>query len=917
MTSQPTSTYWVVPQTLSTVLETELVNRMTEVLMNAMEQGATEFNGSRSEPADYFDEIIREFQCVEYNNKDAFGVFKGGSFVELNHKMINRLKGLIADIDKQLKIYISRSGQDLVREFVGLMFDHDKFQSHITVDWMEAMVKVGMREGTNKPLIHKLFKAILTYIGVLLSGEYEFDTAKLEEGLLGMSNYKPVSISSRSRSRSISTKSEPPKPKRVVRRDPSEIDISDDEDDDRDHYRGTPDEDRSDNIGSMIKDCNCRDKYCHHEYPRYTVNKKDQKYLKKRVMVDGELIPINLDLFNPSDPFVFKHFTDCYKGCYIGHKTELKDTWFYYDMARVLAILHRGTDRAIVKASVTGRTEGIEKIRLSELDSFNDIDLIITTHGDDGFEYKPLAFTKAFAMGKSEIIPKCVDLKLEPYLERPDNSMEVLNVSRSFARKIVDFVSPQVTKYFNSFLKRHFCSFKDYAATTEYKLKFLKSWIAKPFIDIKNPRTNILMVIIGEGGDGKTTLADLISKLYGSHMSTTLQSTERILGKFNSELMNKYFVVCDDAAKVGEGSGVSHTAFVKIKTMIAGETVKIELKGKDVVTARNCMNFMFTSNDPRPVIISDSGFMRRIAVYRSNADGRTSDSVYWSEVNRFFYGSIVVDGEVVFVGVDNITHRDETVLDHLFTYLVKFREYEKPSDIIEIKAFANIIPQTNDYINLSIATGSLVHRFKTMMASGMFKKWFKRMRNTDNEPMERTVDGKKVWVIRSSALWALYQHYSVRTANTEFTKDTKAATFYQKTGGLFHEGPTICGKANVTTRIIPDTWNCDSAHDIDDPEFDPPEDNTDDVRGHHRTKIIGMVDPESISKNYKINKPNKGKDEYVEPEFAAHEDPESEYSMARARSETREEASQIDTSESSVSRVPSERKRVSRSRSRQ
>ena len=907
MTSQPTSTYWVVPQTLSTVLETELVNRMTEVLMNAMEQGATEFNGSRSEPADYFDEIIREFQCVEYNNKDTFGVFKGGSFVELNHKTINRLKGLIADIDKQLKIYISRSGQDLVREFVGLMFDHDKFQSHITVDWMEAMVKVGMREGTNKPLIHKLFKAILTYIGVLLSGEYEFDTAKLEEGLLGMSNYKPVSISSRSRSRSISTKSEPPKPKRVVRKDPSDIYISDD-DDDKPYAHRTP---KKGGLSSMIKDCHCKDKHCHHEYPRYEFHKKT-----KRLTLKPSEIELSLDLFNPGDTYNLNDFTVEYAEGYIPGGSEIEDTWFYYDLLRVLVVVRDAPDKVVAKTS--SKTQGGIKIStLTAFDSLNSTFLFVEIYDSSRKEmvYERFPHWNIFKLGLAKILPRATSITVEPYIGYPDNSDGSVNISKGFLHKIVDKVSPQVIKFFDEFIDNHFCSFKDYAASRSYKKKFIKSWIARPLMDMKDPRSNILLVLIGDAATGKTSLAVLLQNIYGPHLSVSLNSTLDITGKFNSSLMNKYFVVCDDAESVDKTNKVATASFGKIKTLISSETINIEMKGKDQISLPNCANFLFTSNDPKPVGISDPGFARRIAVFRSNGNGHTGDEPYWKHMRDFFYESIVVDGMVEYVGKENITPSDETVLDHLFTYLVQFEKYEAPEDIVKINATAAIIPQTNDYINISAGTGSLVNRFKFMMTAGMFKKWLKRAKHTDNAPFKQTIDGKEVWVMRSGAIWSLYTHYLKRTGNISFAPATKAV-FDQQIGGGFFEGNRV---KNIRTRIIPSTWDMRSEHDIDDEEFNPPDEEDKLATKRHRNVTVHNIEARAFSKRYVPKQDPKE----VEKD-GGYIDPESEYCKSRDDTEAQEESeeaegesTQIDTSEPSVSRAPSERKRVSRSRSRQ
>jgi hypothetical protein len=98
------------------------------------------------------------------------------------------------------------------------------------------------------------------------------------------------------------------------------------------------------------------------------------------------------------------------------------------------------------------------------------------------------------------------------------------------------------------------------------------------------------IVMIGERGDGKGTIASIFGKLFGRHGAQVTQQSQ-LVGKFNSHLEDKVFVFADEATwggdKIGEGV---------LKTMITEDSRVVERKGKDAYVVRNCCGYMIASN---------------------------------------------------------------------------------------------------------------------------------------------------------------------------------------------------------------------------------------------------------------------------------------------------------------------------------
>ena len=157
------------------------------------------------------------------------------------------------------------------------------------------------------------------------------------------------------------------------------------------------------------------------------------------------------------------------------------------------------------------------------------------------------------------------------------------------------------------------------------------------------------IVMIGERGDGKGTIASIYGRLFGEgFMSVTHQN--QLVGKFNSHLENKVLVYADEATwggdKVGEGM---------LKTMITDERRVIERKGQEAYTVDNCCAYMIASNHEWVVPV---GRMERRFFISKMRGGHAGDIDYFDGIRR----SMLEEGglEVMLRGLSRLWEcRDE------------------------------------------------------------------------------------------------------------------------------------------------------------------------------------------------------------------------------------------------------------------
>jgi len=131
------------------------------------------------------------------------------------------------------------------------------------------------------------------------------------------------------------------------------------------------------------------------------------------------------------------------------------------------------------------------------------------------------------------------------------------------------------------------------------------------------------VVLIGERGDGKSTVFKLLGRLFGRHyMSVT--NPRQLLGNFNAHMMDKVLVLADEAIWGGDKTNEGI-----LKTMISEDRRVVEIKGKDAFEVDNCTAYGICSNNDWVVPVGRAE--RRFLILRTKGDKR-GDLDYWDRL---------------------------------------------------------------------------------------------------------------------------------------------------------------------------------------------------------------------------------------------------------------------------------------------
>ena len=141
---------------------------------------------------------------------------------------------------------------------------------------------------------------------------------------------------------------------------------------------------------------------------------------------------------------------------------------------------------------------------------------------------------------------------------------------------------------------------------------YLFAWMADG-VQNRSKRPGIAVVLRGKMGTGKGVFCTQYGALFGPHF-IPLAHGRHLTGNFNSHLKDKLVVYSDEAFWAGDKNGEA-----VLKAMITEDTIQIEMKGKDVLTFRNYIRLLISSNkdwvvpagnEERRFIVIDVGEVR-------------------------------------------------------------------------------------------------------------------------------------------------------------------------------------------------------------------------------------------------------------------------------------------------------------------
>jgi hypothetical protein len=153
---------------------------------------------------------------------------------------------------------------------------------------------------------------------------------------------------------------------------------------------------------------------------------------------------------------------------------------------------------------------------------------------------------------------------------------------------------------------------------------YIIRWIAWAIQHPDRP-AGVALVLIGEKGTGKGTLARALEKVFGDH-SFQASTLDHVTGRFNAHKENCILFVADEAYWGGHKSAAG-----ELQRMITEPTLPIERKYFDIYEARNYIH-MLMLGEPGWVIPAGR-FERRYAAYQVS-EAHMDDPKYFSPLYR-------------------------------------------------------------------------------------------------------------------------------------------------------------------------------------------------------------------------------------------------------------------------------------------
>ena len=133
----------------------------------------------------------------------------------------------------------------------------------------------------------------------------------------------------------------------------------------------------------------------------------------------------------------------------------------------------------------------------------------------------------------------------------------------------------------------------------EKERRWFEQWCAYP---IQHPGAKLLSAVIlwsAVEGSGKSSVGLLLRALYGERHSRTIDGSD-LESKYNSWTKDTSFILGEEVRS--EDSRIDAD---RLKHLITGETVSVELKYVDRFELPNRMNFLFTSNHPAAFFLTE------------------------------------------------------------------------------------------------------------------------------------------------------------------------------------------------------------------------------------------------------------------------------------------------------------------------
>jgi hypothetical protein len=144
---------------------------------------------------------------------------------------------------------------------------------------------------------------------------------------------------------------------------------------------------------------------------------------------------------------------------------------------------------------------------------------------------------------------------------------------------------------------------------------------------IVHPEINrpFAVILFGPQGSGKSMFGELVGEFFGPNY-LYVDSSERLMSKFNSALENKLMVFVD------EGTPGTEKDAARLKTLVSSPRIEIERKGWDTYSTKKSFR-LFMATNSRHAIRADADD-RRYLVLRVDAGRHNNDYSYFHAIRE-------------------------------------------------------------------------------------------------------------------------------------------------------------------------------------------------------------------------------------------------------------------------------------------
>jgi len=159
----------------------------------------------------------------------------------------------------------------------------------------------------------------------------------------------------------------------------------------------------------------------------------------------------------------------------------------------------------------------------------------------------------------------------------------------------------------------------------EYVLNYLAHMVQKP-----TELPGVALVITGSKGTGKDTLGDFLQEwVVGYHLSTNYSTNKQFFNTHDTGKLNKLLIKLEETSRKDCFENAS-----ELKATITAKQITCNPKGIKEITADNLARYIFTTNKPNPVDMSDR---ERRFVLLASSSKRVGDFNFWSEVRQVMF----------------------------------------------------------------------------------------------------------------------------------------------------------------------------------------------------------------------------------------------------------------------------------------